>query len=33
MTPRVIYDIPEIIEASDEIRGRFKRLNKILKDQ
>lgn len=33
MTPRVIYDIPEIIEASEEIRGRFKRLNKILKDQ
>lgn len=33
MTPRVIYDIPEIVEASEEIRGRFKRLNKILKDQ
>ncbi len=33
MTPRVIYDIPEIVEASDEIRGRFKRLNKIMKDQ
>ncbi len=33
MTPRVIYDIPEIVEASEEIRSRFKRLNKILKDQ
>lgn len=33
MTPRVIYDIPEIVDASEEIRGRFKRLNKILKDQ
>ena len=33
MTPRVIYDIPEVVEASEEIRGRFKRLNKILKDQ
>jgi general secretion pathway protein D len=33
MTPRVIYDTPEISEASDEIRGRFKRLNKLMKDQ
>jgi len=33
MTPRVIYDIPDVVEASEEIRGRFKRLNKILKDQ
>jgi len=33
MTPRVIYDIPEIVDASEEIRGRFKRLNRILKDQ
>jgi general secretion pathway protein D len=33
MTPRVIYDIPEILDASEEIRGRFKKLNKILKDQ
>lgn len=33
MTPRVIYDIPEVVEASEEIRGRFKRLNKIIKDQ
>lgn len=32
MTPRVIYDTPEIQEASDEIRTRFKRLNKIIKD-
>jgi general secretion pathway protein D len=33
MTPRVIYDVPDVVEASEEIRGRFKRLNKILKDQ
>jgi general secretion pathway protein D len=33
MTPRVIYDTPEISEASDEIRNRFKRLNKLMKDQ
>ncbi len=29
ITPRVIYDTPEIVEASDELRSRFKRLNKI----
>ena len=29
ITPRVIYDTPEIVEASDEVRSRFKRLNKI----
>ena len=33
ITPRVIYDTPEIVEASDELRSRFKRLNKIIKDQ
>lgn len=33
ITPRVIYDIPEVVEASEEIRGRFKRLNKLMKDQ
>lgn len=32
MTPRVIYDTPEISEASDEIKTRFKRLNKIVKE-
>jgi general secretion pathway protein D len=33
ITPRVIYDIPEVVEASEEIRARFKRLNKIMKEQ
>lgn len=33
MIPRVIYDIPEVVEASEEIRSRFRRLNKIMKDQ
>lgn len=32
MTPRVIYDTPEIQEASDELRSRFKRLNKLIKE-
>ncbi|MDX2268515.1 MAG: type II secretion system secretin GspD [Bryobacter sp.] len=32
MTPRVIYDTPEIVEASEELRSRFRRLNKIVKD-
>lgn len=32
LTPRVIYDTPEIVEASDEIRTRFKRLNKIIRE-
>jgi general secretion pathway protein D len=32
MTPRVIYDTPEIIEASDELRSRFRRLNKLVKE-
>lgn len=33
MTPRVIYDTPEIQEASDEIRTRFRRLNKLIKEE
>jgi len=32
MTPRVIYDTNEIIEASDEIRSSFKRLNKLVRE-
>ncbi len=32
MTPRVIYDMNEVSEASDELRGRLKRLRKIVKD-
>ncbi len=32
MTPRVIYDTNDISEASDELRGRLKRLNKMIKE-
>ncbi len=32
MTPRVIYDTTEIIEASDELKGRLKRLQKYVKE-
>ena len=32
MTPRVIYDTNDISEASDELKGRLKRLNKIIKE-
>jgi general secretion pathway protein D len=32
MTPRVIYDTTEITEASDELRSRFRRLNKLIKE-
>ena len=30
MTPRVIYDMNEVNEASDELKGRLKRLKKIV---
>jgi len=32
MTPRVIYDANQIIEASDELRSRFKRLQKLIRE-
>lgn len=32
MTPRVIYDTNEMVEASDEIVTKFKRLQKLLRD-
>jgi general secretion pathway protein D len=32
MTPRVIYDTNEIKEASEELKGRLKRLAKIVKE-
>ncbi|MDX1980590.1 MAG: type II secretion system secretin GspD [Bryobacteraceae bacterium] len=32
MTPRVIYDTGEVVEASDEVRSRLKKLNKLIKD-
>jgi general secretion pathway protein D len=31
LTPRVIYDTAEISEASEELRGRFKRLEKMIR--
>lgn len=31
MTPRVIYDTNQIVEASDELKSGFKRLNKIMR--
>jgi general secretion pathway protein D len=33
MTPRVIYDTNQITEASDELKSRLKRLNKVVKDE
>jgi general secretion pathway protein D len=32
MTPRVIYDTNEITEASEELKGRLRRLRKYVKD-
>ena len=32
MTPRVIYDMTEMHEATDELKGRLKRLAKIVKE-
>jgi general secretion pathway protein D len=32
MTPRVIYDTNEITEASDELRSRLRRLNRIIRE-
>jgi len=32
MTPRVIYDTNDIADASEEVRSRLKRLNKIIKE-
>jgi general secretion pathway protein D len=32
MTPRVIYDTNEIQDASEELRGRLKRLNRMIKE-
>jgi len=32
LTPRVIYDTNQIAEASDEVRSKLKRLNKLVKD-
>jgi general secretion pathway protein D len=33
MTPRIIYDTPQLTEASDELSGRLKRLQRIIKDE
>ncbi|MBL8174947.1 MAG: type II secretion system secretin GspD [Bryobacterales bacterium] len=32
MTPRVIYDTTEMIEASDELRGKLRRLQKLVRE-
>jgi general secretion pathway protein D len=32
MTPKVIYDTTDIVEASDELKSRLKRLQKIVKE-
>jgi general secretion pathway protein D len=32
LTPRVIYDTAELSEASDELRGRLKRLQKLIRE-
>ena len=31
MTPRVIYDTNEIVEASDELIGRMRRLQQVMR--
>jgi general secretion pathway protein D len=33
LTPRVIYDTNQIVEATDEIRGNMRRIQKLSKDQ
>ena len=33
MTPRVIYDTNQMVEATDEIRGSMKRIPKLIKDE
>jgi len=32
ITPRVIYDVVDLVDASEEIRAKLKKLNKIIKD-
>ena len=32
MTPRVIYDTNQVVEASDEIRSRLRMLNRYVKE-
>jgi general secretion pathway protein D len=33
ITPRVIYDTTELLDATEEIKSKFKRVNKIFRDQ
>ena len=33
ITPRVIYDTNQIVEATDEIRSNMRRVQKLMKDQ
>ena len=32
MTPRVIYDTTEMVEASEELKGKLRRLQRMIKD-
>jgi len=32
MTPRVIYDTNEMVEASEEMKSKLKRLQKVMKE-
>jgi hypothetical protein len=33
LTPRVIYDTAQMLDATDEIRGNLKRLQRMIKDE
>jgi general secretion pathway protein D len=33
LTPRVIYDTNQIVDATDEIRSNMRRINRLVKDQ
>ena len=33
LTPRVIYDTNQIVDATDEIRSNMRRVQKLIKDQ
>ena len=33
MTPRVIYDMNNVAEATDELKGRLRRLNRYIRDE
>ena len=33
LTPRVIYDTNQIIDATEELKSRFRRINRMFKDE